>query len=114
MNAISKGLDEKFCSECAAVIKAKAVICPKCGCPQSAGVIGQAPGQQKIKNTAGILALLLGGLGVHKFYLGQPKQGLLRMVFFWTWVPALIGIVDAIKLFGMTVDDFNRTYNGAE
>lgn len=26
-----KALDEKFCTECCAVIKAKAEICPKCG-----------------------------------------------------------------------------------
>lgn len=30
----AKGPDEKFCSECAAVIKAKAEICPKCGVRQ--------------------------------------------------------------------------------
>jgi RNA polymerase subunit RPABC4/transcription elongation factor Spt4 len=27
-----KKVDEIFCSECGAVIKAKAEICPKCGC----------------------------------------------------------------------------------
>ena len=30
----------------------------------------------KSKTTAGILALLLGGLGVHKFYLDRTGQGL--------------------------------------
>jgi len=34
MNQQSKGPDEKFCSECAAIIKAKAEICPKCGVRQ--------------------------------------------------------------------------------
>lgn len=34
MNQVSKGPDEKFCTECAAVIKAKAEICPKCGMRQ--------------------------------------------------------------------------------
>ena len=114
MNAVSKGLDEKFCSECAAIIKAKAVICPKCGCPQTAGFTPQVVAQQKNKNTAGLVAMVLGGLGVHKFYLGLPKQGFFYMIFFWTFIPALLGLVDAIKLFGMNADEFNRTYNGAE
>ena len=113
MNSVSKGLDEKFCSECAAVIKTKAVICPKCGCPQTAGFTPQAVAQQRNKNTAGLVAMLLGGLGIHKFYLGQPKQGIFYMIFFWTFIPALLGIVDAIKLFGMNADEFNRTYNNA-
>ena len=29
--ALGKAVDEKFCPECCAVIKAKAEICPKCG-----------------------------------------------------------------------------------
>lgn len=114
MNAVSKGMDEKFCSECAAIIKVKAVICPKCGCPQTAAFTPQAVAQQKNKNTAGLVAMLLGGLGIHKFYLGRPTQGFFYMIFFWTFIPALLGLVDAIKLFGMSADEFNRTYNSAD
>ncbi|MDR2637478.1 MAG: zinc-ribbon domain-containing protein, partial [Zoogloeaceae bacterium] len=32
----TKAIDEKFCSECGAIIKAKAEICPKCGVRQMA------------------------------------------------------------------------------
>jgi len=32
--SVGKGLDEKYCSECGAVIKVKAEICPKCGVRQ--------------------------------------------------------------------------------
>ena len=113
MNAVSKGIDEKFCSECAAIIKSKAVICPKCGCPQTPGFTPQVATQHRNKNTAGLSAMLLGGLGLHKFYLGQPKQGFLYLIFFWTFIPALLGLVDGIKLFGMSADEFNRTYNDA-
>jgi hypothetical protein len=44
----SKGADEKFCHECAAVIRAKAEICPKCGVRQP--VVGSPklkPGEKK-------------------------------------------------------------------
>lgn len=114
MNDVSKGLDEKFCSECAAIIKAKAVVCPKCGCPQTATPTPRSAAQQKSRSTAGILALLLGGVGMHKFYLDQPKKGFFYLIFFWTFIPALLGLVDGIKLFGMSSEDFNRTYNSGE
>lgn len=111
MNAITKAVDEKFCSECAAVIKAKAVVCPKCGCPQTAVANQSNEQQQRSKNTAGIMALLLGGLGAHKFYLGQPTQGILYLVFCWTFIPVLLALLDAIRLFGMKPAEFNTLYN---
>ena len=36
------------------------------------------PGAEK-KVVAGILGILLGGLGVHRFYLGDTKGGLIRL-----------------------------------
>lgn len=113
MATVSKGVDEKFCSECAAVIKAKAVVCPNCGCPQ-ATITPDGSGstsQKKSRSTAGVLALLLGGIGTHKFYLDQPKEGVLYLLFFWTMIPALLGLRDAITLFGMSGSEFDRLYN---
>lgn len=66
----------------------------------------------KSKTTAGILALLVGGLGVHKFYLDRPIQGALYLVFFWTFVPAVIALVEAILFFTMSDANFNLKYNG--
>lgn len=37
--------------------------------------------EKKNKTTAGLLALFLGGLGVHKFYLGQTLAGVLYLLF---------------------------------
>ena len=34
---------------------------------------------EKSKVTAGVLGLLLGGLGIHKFYLGYTQQGLILL-----------------------------------
>jgi TM2 domain-containing membrane protein YozV len=63
------------------------------------------------KIAAGILAILLGGLGVHKFYLGQTGRGILYVVFFWTGIPAIIGFVEGIVILTMSDAAFDARYN---
>lgn len=65
----------------------------------------------KTKSTAAVLAFLLGGVGVHKFYLGQTFQGLLYLFFCWTLLPALIAFVECIIYLTMNEHEFNRRYN---
>lgn len=65
----------------------------------------------KSKITAGLLALLLGDLGLHKFYLGQTKTGVIYLLFSWTFVPALISLIDGIVLLTMSDDEFDEKYN---
>lgn len=50
----------------------------------------------KSKGAAIVLALLLGGLGIHKFYLGRAGWGIIYMLFCWTFIPACIAFVEAI------------------
>lgn len=50
----------------------------------------------KSKIVAGILGILLGGLGIHKFYLGKTGKGILYILFCWTYIPALVGLVEGI------------------
>ena len=45
------------------------------------------------------LALLLGWLGVHRFWLEDKKRGFTFLVFFWTLLPALLSIFDALCMF---------------
>jgi TM2 domain-containing membrane protein YozV len=65
----------------------------------------------KDKNVAGILALFLGWVGIHRFYLGQVGLGILYAVFFWFPLVWLIAFIDAIVLFSMDPDVFNAKYN---
>jgi TM2 domain-containing membrane protein YozV len=65
----------------------------------------------KNKTTAGILALLLGGLGAHKFYLGRILQGLLYLIFCWTFIPAVISLIEGIWYLTMSDADFNLRFN---
>ncbi len=48
------------------------------------------------KIAAGVLNILLGGIGVGHFYTGQTLRGVLDIVFCWTGVPAIIGLVEGI------------------
>ena len=66
----------------------------------------------KDKNVAAVLALFLGWIGVHKFYLGRIGAGIVYLVFFWTMIPALLGMIDFFVLALMDGDEFNRKYNG--
>ena len=50
----------------------------------------------KSKVAAGILAIFLGGLGIHKFYLGKGGMGILYLLFCWTFLPAAVGLIEGI------------------
>lgn len=63
------------------------------------------------KATAGILAILLGGLGAHKFYLGRTGQGLLYLIFCWTFLPAIVAFFEGIVYLTMSDANFNAKYN---
>lgn len=56
---------------------------------------------RKNRVTAGVLGILLGGLGVHKFYLGQIGWGILYLVFLWTYIPAILGLIEGIRYLTM-------------
>jgi TM2 domain-containing membrane protein YozV len=65
----------------------------------------------KSKLTAIILTLFLGGIGIHKFYLGQAKQGIMYILFCWTMIPALIAFFEFFGLLFMSDNTFNIRYN---
>ena len=75
-----------------------------------------ASGSPKDRQTAMLLALLLGVVGAHKFYLGE-KGGVLRIVLCCTVfalpVAGILAVLDTIKLLQMPDAEFHRRYNGA-
>lgn len=64
----------------------------------------------KSKGTAIILALLLGGLGAHKFYLDRSGQGIFYVLFCWTFIPAIIAFIEAIIYATMSDEAFHAAY----
>lgn len=65
----------------------------------------------KSKTTAGVLGILLGGIGVHKFYLGTWGWGILYVLFFWTYIPAIVGFIEGILFLTKSEEDFDEKYN---
>ena len=55
-----------------------------------------------------VLAIFLGGLGIHKFYSGKWVQGLLYIAFCWTYIPAVLSIVDIIIAMFKSSDEYGR------
>lgn len=108
----SKGSDQKYCTDCGALISARAEICPKCGVRQLplTNALGVLAPNGKSKLAAALFGFFLGSFGAHKFYLGQTGWGILYLVFCWTAIPGVVGIIEAILLLVMSDEDFNRKY----
>jgi hypothetical protein len=109
-----KGPNEKYCSECGAIIRANAEICPKCGVrqmppPFNVNLGPVTPGGRN-RIAAAIFAILLGSLGIHKFYLGLTGWGVVYLLFCWTGIPTVVGIIEGILLLVMSDEEFTRQY----
>lgn len=109
---IDPGASEcKFCGEKIVTQQAAQQINPQQVAftqPQPQVIIQQAAPQQvyvtginpawpvKSKVAAGVLGILLGGIGAHKFYLGKIGMGILYLVFCWTGIPEVVGFIEGI------------------
>ena len=75
----------------------------------------QIPGAEK-KIVAGILAILLGGLGIHKFYLGYSTAGVIMLLVSLLTcglgypIMHLFGLIEGIIYLTKTDEEFVATY----
>jgi TM2 domain-containing membrane protein YozV len=88
----------------------------------SEGLKGAGGDNKKI--LAGILAIILGSFGVHKFILGYQKEGIILLAItlvgivlscigigvFIVWITGLVGLVEGIIYLTKTDEDFYNTY----
>ena len=58
------------------------------------------------RKEAGILAIVLGGLGIHKFYLGKYGKGLIYAATCWTFIPMLVSIGEGIHFLTESDEQF--------
>ena len=65
----------------------------------------------RTKGVACLFALFLGGLGAHKFYLGQPEKGILYLLFCWTGIPSLVSYMEILIYLSKSSEEFDREHN---
>lgn len=94
-----------FCFACGSPTDPRAEICPKCGVRQK-----HSASSGKDRVTAALLALFLGGLGAHHFYLGNTFVGVIYVLFFWTFIPAIVAFVEGIVFLCMSDSNFQKRY----
>lgn len=59
---------------------------------------------------AGLLGILLGGFGVHKFYLGYTKEGIIQLLLSCICVGGVIGIIEGVMYLTKSDQEFVDTY----
>ena len=94
-----------FCRDCGAKVSKSATSCPSCGAKQAKG------GRSKV--AAGLLAIFLGGFGIHRFYLGQ-WWGIFYLLLFWTWIPGLIALVEGIVFLVSNEENWDMKYGNKQ
>lgn len=65
----------------------------------------------KTKGTTLIMCFFGGGIGLHRFYLGDTGLGLLYLLTCWTFIPALVAFLELFYFLFMSDNEFNRKYN---
>lgn len=104
-----------YCHACGKDTLPGAVICTGCGVSLAMPAVGPVPGADK-KLTAGLCAILIGSLGIHKFILGYTVPGVIMLVVTvgtcgWGGiVMGIIGIIEGIIYLTRSDEEFVRTY----
>ena len=97
---VPAGSGLRFCPNCGAETGPGAVVCTRCGFGLAAPVVA---GEQKSKLVAGLLAIFLGGLGIHNFYLGENGKGIAHILLsILCGVGAIWGLIDGIIILTST------------
>lgn len=95
-----------YCRSCGQKIDDEDVTCLYCGATQPVMIKGK-----RDRLSAAFLAFIVGGFGIHKFYLGQNRWGIIYLIFCWTFIPYAVAFVECIILLFMTDDEFNAKFN---
>lgn len=88
-------------------------FCPNCGEPAAGGERKAdphyAPDQKTVNKIAyGLIAIILGGIGIHRFYAGKWISGILYILFFWTAIPGILGFIEGIVALCRNSDQYGN------
>jgi TM2 domain-containing membrane protein YozV len=116
----------RYCTKCGAINDEAAQYCTNCQSALSPVSGGYQPMQSVNQNAmmdwkqagadkkiiAGILGILVGGFGIHKFVLGYTTEGIIMIVItiVTCGIGSIIGLVEGIIYLTKSDEDFVRTY----
>ena len=120
----------RYCTKCGAINDETAPYCTTCQAPLTPVNTGYQPmqsvnpgqltdwkalgGDKKI--IAGILAIVVGSLGIHKFILGYTTEGVIMLLIsvlscgILAIIPTVIGIIEGVMYLTKSDEEFVRTY----
>lgn len=96
----------KFCQNCGTKLNDNDIFCGNCGNNSNYNI--QDSSNMKSKTTAGILAIFIGYLGIHNFYLGYTGKAISQLLltcvgwllcFTGPIIACIWGIVEGIMIF---------------
>ena len=118
----------RYCTKCGAINDDLAQYCTNCQAPLTS--VGNAGGYQPMESVhpgamtdwkalgadkkivAGILGILVGSLGVHKFVLGYTTEGIIQIAIsiVTCGVGGIVGLIEGIIYLTKSDEEFVRTY----
>ncbi len=107
---------QRYCTACGAAIARKVTYCPKCDARQPVARDPALADAASKKLAAGLCAILIGGLGVHKFILGFTTAGVIMLLisFLTCGIGAIvmhvISIIEGITYLTRSDEDFYQLY----
>jgi TM2 domain-containing membrane protein YozV len=117
----------RYCTKCGAINDDMAQFCTNCQAPLTPVSTGGYQPMQSVnpgamtdwkalgadkKIVAGILGILVGSLGVHKFVLGYTTEGIIQIAIsvVTCGIGGIIGLIEGIIYLTKSDEDFVRTY----
>lgn len=110
----AKGTGTQYCANCGGELAPNAFACMSCGVAADFGAQNTAVAKtntgssilenggwcpaDKEKIVAILLCFFIGGLGIHNFYLGEAKKGILKLLTCWFFLGGILALIDFIKM----------------
>ena len=94
---VKVGEGNKYCANCGKEIAENADVCLNCGVSNKKPNANYLNGQDKIVMI--LVALFVGGLGIHNFMMGETKKGIFRIIMsLFCGLGYIFALIDLIKI----------------
>jgi TM2 domain-containing membrane protein YozV len=108
----------RTCEQCGTPVRgewAARGVCAECRTLQNLPAAPAIPlamtkRKRKSRSIAAMTAFFFGGLGLHRFYLGNYLAGFVYLAFCWTLIPSLVGMFQGIRYALMDDLEFQQRY----